>query len=112
MTTITTLPAWVFSTTIMDGTTRSSMIISDGDGDTTMGYGRHGGITTQDGIMAIIHLGMIPSITDITDGTDIEDGGIPIITATATHIIMVAGWLTIMTTRIGDMPTTPLRVGA
>ena len=109
MTITTTLPAWVFSTTIMDGTTPSSMIISDGGGAIIMTFGHHGGITTQDGIMAIIHLGMIPSITDITDGTDIEDGGIPIITAT--RIIMVAGWHTIMTTRIGDMPTTPRRAG-
>lgn len=110
MTIITTLPAWVFSTAIMDGTIPSSMIISDGGGATTMTSGRHGGITIRDGIMAIIHHGMTPSIMDITDGMDIVDGGIPIITAT--HIIiMVAGWHTIMTTRVGDMPTTPLPAG-
>ena len=94
----------------MDGTTPSSMIISDGGGDTTMTFGRHGDITIQDGIMAIIHLGMTPSITVITDGTDTGDGGIPIITATHT-IIMVAGWHTIMTTKVGDMPTTLLPAG-
>ena len=110
MTTFTTLPAWVFSTAIMDGKTPSSMIISDGGGDTTMTSGRHGGITIQDGIMAIIHLGMIPSITAITAGMDTVDGGIPIITTTPITITGVE-WPTIMTTRIGDMPTTLLPAG-
>lgn len=96
----------------MDGTTPSSMTISDGGGDTTMASGRHGDIIIQVGITAFIHLGMTPSITAITAIMAIEDGGIPTIMDTHTFIIMVAGWHTIMTTRIGDMPTTPLQAGA
>ena len=109
MTTTTIQPDWDFSTTIMDGTTPSSMTISDGDGGTTMAFGRHGDITILDGITAIIHLGMILSIMDGTDGTDIGHGGIPII---ITIPIMEEGWHTIMTTRIGDMPIILLQAAA
>lgn len=92
-TTMSTLLEWDFSMIIIDGMTRSSTIISTGDGDITMVCGRHGSMAIMDlmaytlPIMGIIHGSMILSSTPVGIGVD---GGDPtIIIASIIPIIMV-----------------------